>query len=146
MSEIFSNGNSFVYRGIASGSDVSDVDFGARAEISGNKAFYNDGYGIVQTGAFSLDNKINYVYASVHDSGAVHKISNSTMEKDTELLYDIINSERIKRGLPEFTKNTTVAAAAKQHSQSKPLLRRGQAINGCTSTMFSGFASKQSRS
>ena len=38
------------------------------------------------------------------------------MEKDTELLYDIINSERIKRGLPEFTKNTTVAAAAKQHS------------------------------
>ena len=116
VSEIFSNGNSFVYRGIASGSDVSDVDFGARAEISGNKAFYNDGYGIVQTGAFSLDNKINYVYASVHDSGAVHKISNSTMEKDTELLYDIINSERIKRGLPEFTKNTTVEAAAKQHS------------------------------
>ena len=50
--EIFSNGSNFKYRGISSGQPIENIDFGARAKVSGNTAVYEDGYGIVQTGGF----------------------------------------------------------------------------------------------
>ena len=64
IAEIFSNGSSFSYRGITSGDSVSEIDFGARANIDVNTAVYDDGYGKVEIGAFSGDSRISYVYAS----------------------------------------------------------------------------------
>ena len=139
VSEIFSNGSSFIYRGIASGSNAAEIDFGARARINGNKASYNDGYGTVEIGAFSADNLIGYVYAYVSDSTAVHRISNQTMTSDVTLLYDIINGERTKRDLTVFTVNSTVEAAAKQHALSMGYWNYSDYINKDGTSPFERF-------
>lgn len=141
-SEIFSNGSSFVYRGISSGSSTSEIDFGARARIDGNKATYNDGYGTVEIGAFSSDNKISYVYASVHNTEDVHKINSAALDKDISLLYDMINGERVKRGLSEFAINSTVAAAAKLHSMSMGYWNYSDYTNRDGTSPFERFDNK----
>ncbi len=142
VSEIFSNGSSFVYRGISSGSSTDEIDFGARAKIDGNKASYNDGYGTVEIGAFSSDNKIGYVYAAVHNQADVHKISASTLSNDIKLLYDIINGERVKRGLNEFKVNSTVESAAKLHSMSMGYWNYSDYINRDGTSPFERFDNK----
>lgn len=142
VTEIFSNGSSFKYRGISSGSSTTEIDFGARAKIDGNKVLYHDGYGTVEIGAFSSDNKISYVYASVNNSDNIHKISSATLDSDVSLLYDIINGERVKRGLSEFTINSTVAAAAKLHSMSMGYWNYSDYTNRDGTSPFERFDNK----
>lgn len=142
VTEIFSNGSSFKYRGISAGSTTTEIDFGARAKIDGNKASYHDGYGTVEIGAFSSDNKISYVYASVNNSDNIHKISSATLDSDVSLLYDIINGERVKRGLSEFTINSTVAAAAKLHSMSMGYWNYSDYTNRDGTSPFERFDNK----
>ncbi len=142
VTEIFSNGSSFKYRGISSGSSTTEIDFGARAKIDGNKVLYHDGYGTVEIGAFSSDNKISYVYASVNNSDNIHKISSATLDSDVSLLYDIINGERVKRGLNEFTINSTVAAAAKLHSMSMGYWNYSDYTNRDGTSPFERFDNK----
>lgn len=143
VTEIFSNGSSFKYRGISSGSSTTEIDFGARAKIDGNKVLYHDGYGTVEIGAFSSDNKISYVYASVNNSDNIHKISSATLDSDVSLLYDIINGERVKRGLNEFTINSTVAAAAKLHSMSMGYWNYSDYTNRDGTSPFERFDNKE---
>ena len=85
--EIFTNGSNFKYRGISSGQPIENIDFGARAKVSGNTAVYEDGYGIVQTGAFSGYNKISYIYAASENKDMRHKINPETVNGDICLLY-----------------------------------------------------------
>ena len=137
--EIFSNGSNFKYRGISSGQPIENIDFGARAKVSGNTAVYEDGYGIVQTGAFSGYNKISYVYAASENKDMRHKINPETVNGDIELLYDIINTERAKSGLPEFTVYKQAAATAKRHSMSMGYWNYSDYINRYGTTPFDRF-------
>lgn len=118
VSEIFSNGSSFSYRGISSGTAVSEIDFGARASIDGNGAVYRDGYGLVEIGAFSGDNRISYVYAASDNNSLRHNMNTSTVDGDIKLLYDIINAERAKHSLGPFVFNKKMMSTSKLHSLS----------------------------
>ncbi len=118
VSEIFTNSSQFTYRGISSGDSVDGVSFGVRANVSNNKAVYNDGYGIVEIGAFPNDNLISYVYAASDDINLRHNINYTTVKNDATLLYDIINAERAKHELGSFIINAKAVSAANVHSMS----------------------------
>ncbi len=118
VSEIFSNGSSFSYRGISSGALVSEIDFGARASIDGIRARYDDGYGIVEIGAFSGDNRISYVYAASDSQTLRHNMNSSAIDGDITLLYDIICAERAKHSLAPFVINKKMMSTSKLHSLS----------------------------
>lgn len=116
VAEIFSNGTTFRYRGINSGTDVGQLDFGARAKVVRNNAIYKDGYGIVEIGSFSGDNKISYVYAGSAEKWNRHNMTANTKELDSQLLLDIINSERRKNGLDSFIINKKLMSTTNTHS------------------------------
>lgn len=143
VSEIFSNGSSFSYRGIASGDLVTEVDFGARAKADGNKAYYEDGYGTVEIGAFSGDNKISYVYAASDNKSMRHNINSSTVSYDITLLYDIISAERAKHGLSEFTINKKASTSAKLHSMSMGYWNYSDYINKDGTNPFERLSDKE---
>lgn len=72
----------------------------------------------------------------------IHKISSATLDSDVSLLYDIINGERVKRGLNEFTINSTVAAAAKLHSMSMGYWNYSDYTNRDGTSPFERFDNK----
>ncbi len=54
------------------------------------------------------------VGATREDAAAL--VQNSTEQRDMQAAVDLVNAERAKLGLPAFTWNDTVAAAARAHS------------------------------
>lgn len=116
VAEIFSNSQNFTYRGISSGDNIKDLDFGSKGERKESCVTYSDGYGVVEIGWSPGTNKINYIYSSNSEESKRHSISKSTTDGDISLLYDITNGERIKMGLNIFKINKQVAAAANVHS------------------------------
>jgi len=116
VTEIFSNSEDFTYRGISFGDNIKNVDFGARGSRKGSCVSYSDGYGVVEIGWSPATNEINYIYSYSNDSSKRHSISKSSIDGDISLLYDIVNSERIKVGLSVFKVNKQVASSAKLHS------------------------------
>ena len=116
VSEIFSTSTDFSYRGISSGDNIKELDFGLRGIRENNSIIYSDGYGMVEIGWRPDKNKICYVYSCSNDINKKHCLSKSTADGDVSLLYDIINSERIKEGLNIFKINSKVASSAKLHS------------------------------
>ena len=142
VSEIFSNGTSFKYRGISAGEQIENMDFGSKAKVDGSTAVYEDGYGMVQIGAFSGYNRISYVYAASDNKELRHKINSSTVDDDIVLLYDIINAERAKAGLPEFTVNKQAMTTAKLHSMSMGYWNYSDYINKDGTTPFDRFDNK----
>lgn len=116
VSEIFSNSESFTYRGISSGDNAKEVEFGSRGERGQSCVTYSDGYGNVEIGWNPGTNRISYIYSCNHDVSKRHNISKSTIDGDVSLLYDIVNAERVKSGLNVFKINKKVASAARLHS------------------------------
>ena len=116
ITEIFSNGSNFSYRGIKSGQPLTEVNFGSKAKTDGNSALYMDGYGTVEIGALNDEGRINYVHAMSEKKELNHRINSVTIDDDTKLLYDIISAERAKYNLKPFITNKTVATAARLHS------------------------------
>ncbi len=140
--EIFSNGSSFSYRGISSGDSVSEINFGARASIDGSTAQYSDGYGIVEIGAFSGDNRISYIYAASDSQELRHNMNSSSVSGDINLLYDIISAERAKHSLSTFIINKQLTSIAKLHSMSMGYWNYTDYTNRDGSTPFDRFSNK----
>ncbi|MEA4972676.1 MAG: S-layer homology domain-containing protein [Candidatus Metalachnospira sp.] len=116
VSEIFSNSQNFTYRGISSGDNAKEVDFGSRGDRGKNCVIYSDGYGKVEIGWNPGTNKICYVYSCNNDVMKRHSITKVSVDGDISLLYDIVNAERLKLGLGVFKINKQVASAARLHS------------------------------
>ena len=116
VSEVFSTSTDFSYRGISSGDNFKELNFGSRGTRKNNNVIYSDGYGTVEIGWRPDTGKISYVYSCNNDKNKRHCLSKSTVDGDVSLLYDIVNAERMKAGLNVFKINPQVASSAKLHS------------------------------
>ena len=119
--EIFSNGTTFEYRGIKSGSNADETNFGYRADVGENATVYTDGQGVAQIGWFN--SKISYIRIVSKNSALIYKMSSTTIYNDKVLLLDIINAERIKNGYSALTINSQVANIASQYARSMTISR-----------------------
>lgn len=116
VSEFFSNGTTFSFRGITSGSSILNLDYGSRAMHEQNKVVYTDGYGKTILGSFSGSDKIEYIYVVPNNNWQRHEINSSSNDGDKRLLLDIINAERVKNSLPVFTTHKNLMSTANVHS------------------------------